>query len=555
MKKNGLVILPFAALLILAVSQSLATTVASMPWLPYVGYVLAAACLGGWFYGDREFFKHFFSRKGFRYGASSGLLVVMVITALVGFAYLTSRDTFNKKWDVTKNQVSSLAPASVEVAEKLKDKDIEVQAQGFFSNPEELANFKRLVGLYVLEGAPITVDYVDPGQNPEQVIAAEIKAENTVIFEVGERTSRITTFTEEDITNVLLNLMKEGSKKVYFTKGHGEGGLSSQERSGFAMVGDFLGDQKIQAQEVSLIEAGALPEDADLVVIAGAQYDFQPGEITLLEDYLKAGGSLLVAVGAVVDLPQLHALTEKYGVLIEDDALFLDPRDIRARMYGQQFAFVTDFDDMHGITKKFSSSSRAGVQMLWPATRSISLLKDKEGEEKKADSGYSTQMIIKTAPNVVRVAGIKSPKDLENVGQDRLSMGGPYGVMAVSVLDAVEPAGTAETDEGVDQEEESKLGDEPVRGGTLAVLGSAAVMSNLGIRMAPVHAEFAGSLVSYLVRDDNFVSIAVKKFDSGHLDLSSNKSQYLRRFLLWIYPALFFGVSLLYWLLRRRKTA
>ena len=550
MKKNGLVILPFLALLVLAISQSISSAYVGLTWLPYVGYVLAAVCVGAWVYGDLDHFKHFFSRKGFRYGASSGLLVVMVITALAGIAYVTSRDTLNKKWDITKNKVSSLDSSSVEVAQKLKEGDITVQAQGFFSSPDELTLFKRLVGLYILHGAPIVVEYIDPGQNPEQVIAAQIKSENTVIFSVGDRTSRITSFEEEEITNVLLNLLKTGSKKVYFTKGHGEGGLDSQEENGFSVARDVLDDQKIEVLDLSLLELGMVPPDADLLVVAGPRYDFQASEVALLEEYLKGGGAVFMAVGSVVNLPEVKSFMGKYGVALGQDLLLLNPQDPRARMVGLEHAFITDFDDMSGITKKFSKRSGVATQMLWRMSRSVSLLKDKEGEEKKEESGYRTSMVIKTAPHVGRVVDVTSPKDLQPLSQERYRLDGPYGVMAVSILDK-----PASAEEGKEDNEEDSTEEEATRGGTLVVAGSSDFMNNRGLTMGQAHRELLGSLVSYLIRDENFVSIPNKKYDSGNLELSSSGAQYSLIFLFWIYPALFFGASLLYWLFRRRKAA
>lgn len=579
MKKNVLVVLPFLALLILGVTESVSSTyVALSSWFPYVGYALAFGCVAGWFYGDREFFKHFLSRKGFRYGASSGALVLLVIASLVGFAYLTSRDTFNKKWDVTKNKVSSLSEASLEVAAKIGERDEGIKARGFFSNPDELAEFRRLIGLYVLHGASIDVEYINPGQNPEAVMAAEIKSENTVIFDLGERNSRITSFTEEEITNVLLNLLKSGTKNVYFTKGHGEAGTDSTERSGFSLAKDILDDQKIEVAEVSLLDAGMIADDADLVVIAGPQYDFQPGEIQLLEEYLQGGGAVVLAVNSVTPLPQLNDFAQKYGLLINNDVLLLDGRDPRSRLMGQNYALVTDFDSRHSITKKFSEDSGAGAQMLWEASRSVELLKDAEGDLNKPEEGYQTALIMKTAPYVVRVTDVNSAQDLQNLSQDRISQGGTYGVLAISTLDApdnVESSAEESSEGHVSGEEEEASGEEQdgtevsssedesdgildtesQRGGTLVVAGSVGFMTNSGLQMSGAHRDLTGSLVSYLVRDESFVSIASKQFDSGNLDLSSDSAQLTLFFSKWVYPALLLGLTLLYWLYRRRKAA
>ncbi|MCY4443640.1 MAG: Gldg family protein [Proteobacteria bacterium] len=547
--RTGLIVLPFLAVLVLAISQAVASAFVNLSWVSYLGYGLAAACLASWVYFDRLKFKRFFSRKGFRYGASSGVFVLMIFTALVLIAHVTNRDTFNVNWDVTKNKVSTLDEASVEVVEKYTSAEKSVNVTGIFQQPDMQTKFDNLLKLYIAAGLTVEKEMIDIASNPQRIQALKVTSENTAIFKVGSRDARITTFAEEDITNALLNLLKDGSKRIYFTKGHNEPSLTATDANGFANVKQLLDIQKIESSELSLFEEGSVPEDADLVVVAGGQYDFQQGEVDLLENYLKQGGSVLLAVESATDLPLLNAFTQRYGLKIENDYLIIDNRDPRSRMF-PGYASVSDFDSMHSITKSFSAKggARGGVEMFVNFARSISLT---DSDNSNTNKEYNAQLIAKTSPLVMRITDIKDRKDLETVKPDRISRdGGPYGFVGVSTLTVTAKADTEDEDKDKKTTDSSST---PTTG-NLVVLGSAKVLSNQSL-VQPVNRDFFGDLVAFLVRDENFVTIPNKEFSSGSIDMTSPKSQLAYNFMLYIYPFLFLGVSLLYWLVRKRKTA
>ena len=350
--KSGLLVLPFLSVLLLAITKALSSAFLDWGWIPYVGYSVAGLVLVAWVWFDWKNFVAFFKRKGTKYGVNSGGVMILVLASLVGLAYVTQKETFNKRWDVTKNEVSSLSQESLDLIEKFAASKEVVQITGYFYSAEVKGNFERLAKIYMGHGAPLQLNFIDPKKNPEQVVAAKLTSENTAIFDFAGRTSEITSFSEEEITNVLLNIIKEGSKTVYFTKGHGEPSVGASDASGFSLVKELLGKQKIQVKDVSLVEEGKIPDDADLLVIASPQYDFREGEVELLSTYLKQGGAVALSVSAAVSLPILFNWVAENGLKIEDDILLFDTRDPRSIIYGRGAVIVSEFDGMNGITKK-----------------------------------------------------------------------------------------------------------------------------------------------------------------------------------------------------------
>lgn len=539
--KSGLLILPFLAVLILTATEAVSSALLEYStWISGVGYVLTAGVLLAWIVLDQHNFKSFFTRKGFKYGASSGGVVLIVFAALIAIAYVSQQPTFNKKFDVTTNKVSSLADQSIELVDKFKQAGSTVNITGYFLGQEVQAEFQRLIKLYQGYGAPFKLEFIDIPKNPDKVQAAGLTSDNTAIFDYNTRTSRITEFTEEEVTNVLLNILKKDSKTIYFTKGHGEPSISADDNEGFSIAVAELGKQKINVADLSLFAESKLPEDADLIAISAPQYDFNDAEIDALDTYLQGGGAVVVSVSPAVTIPKLSAWVAKYGLKIGEDILLMDQRDPRVMFFGKTSVIVSDFNSMNGITKKFSGGggSRSGVNLILSLARSISALDADTDASPAGDDTpeFNAEIIASTAGFILKYDGIATQEDLAAGLNPQEATAGSHGVVGISKLSA-----SAEASDGSP--------------GQLVVVGSGHVFSNHAMRLQETNRDFMGALVSYLTRDDNFVSIPMKEFSEADIDLTSQASRLFYKLIVWIYPFLVLGATVMYWLIRKRKAA
>ena len=73
-------------------------------------------------------------------------------------------------------------------------------------------------------------------------------------------------------------------------------------------------------ESFSLLNMDEIPEDADALLIYAPESDISSEEATLLEDYLEAGGKLLVIAGPTESgtLTNLYSVLESYGVEAAD---------------------------------------------------------------------------------------------------------------------------------------------------------------------------------------------------------------------------------------------
>lgn len=542
--KPGLLILPFLAILVAAIGMAAGSALPEIGWVPALAWGTALVVLALWVTLDLDNFKAMFRRKGAKYGASSGLAIVFGVTSIVGVAVIAARPRFNKSIDVTRDKLNTLSDQSTKVIASIKSSGAPVKVEVYASDEKVNADLRDLFGLYQSKGASLQVEYIDPQTHPTQAMAAKVTEGNTVIFRHGKQEKRLSAFTEEKITNALVNVLKDKSKKIYFIKGHGEGALKGAEATGFNSVAMDLESNRNSVEELSLLETAKVPEDADMIVVAGPKYEFKEEETRIIEDYLKRGGSMLTMVGAMTPVLQLNKLLGKFGVQYNQDLLILAPNDVRAQMIGQNNAIISEFDEFSPVTKDYARVSQ--VQMVMRNTRSLSEVNDNAQKLK-------VTLAAKTSKEIIRVKNVSSPADLENLQEDRWEAGS-FPVVAVaagkSTLLPTAAASTAAKDAKSDAGK-GDLGGGKGRESRLVSVGSVEFANNQGAQLAENKDMFA-NMINYLLQDEDFIAIRPKDPTKSTINLTTRSSQAALTFLVLIYPFLFMGGGTVAWLRRRR---
>jgi len=543
--KTALFIIPFISLLIAAIGTAVGSAFTEISWVTYVSWATSLAFLALWVSLDLAGFKRFFARKGAKYGASSGATVILGVLIITGLAFLGSKPRFNKSFDVTKAGINTLSEQSIKIMKGLGEKKSTIDVKAFFQDEQQKSQFQDLLTLYLRVSDSLKVSYMNPQINPTDAIALNITSPNTVIFNFGSQEARITTFTEEKITNALIKVIKGGVKRIYFTSGHGEGSLRDSEPDAYKAVVEELESNKYKVEEVSLFESGGVPKDADLLVIAGPKYDFKKEEITLVDQYLEKGGALLIMVDAMVPTAEINRLMTSYGLSFNEDLLILRPDDPRAQLLGQNNAIVSKFDKMNPVTKDFAGQQSLVVVMS--NTRSI----DIESENKLS---LKTSLVGETADIVIKVKGVRSQSDLGSISEDRVESGS-FGVIAVASgrVPGVNMASNDEANSEAKSDVSSKTADadEMKKEVRIVAVGSAQFASNLGAQRAE-HRDLFMNMANYLLQDEDFISIRPNSMEKGTIDLSSSSSQLSLVLLAFIYPFVFLGGGVLFWLKRRK---
>ena len=247
-----------------------------------------------------------FKTRSFRIGGYSVAATALVLAILIVLNVLVG--VLPSKWtqlDMSSNQLFSISQQTEEI---LTDLDENVNVYWVSQSGAEDDTLGALLDKYAGMSSKLTVSQKDPNVNPTfiQKYVSTGLYNNSLIVECGDRFRYVPydEIFEYDYSNYYvdgsysINFAGEGAltsaiayvtsdtlPKVYLLSGHGEPALSDS-------FSDAAEKQNMELAELSLLSAGAIPEDASAVLIYSPQSDISADEQKLLSDYLAQGGKL-----------------------------------------------------------------------------------------------------------------------------------------------------------------------------------------------------------------------------------------------------------------------
>lgn len=228
-------------------------------------------------------------------------MVFCILTASITFIgishYLAHH--WHIRWDVTQNKQHTLSTKTIAYVSTLTT---EVQLTAFHVGmpPKYLQDI--LKEYERVSAGVIKTKIIDP---IEQIAYAAkfgnaINAdERKVIVESGANRKDVDfslkALSEEALTNAIASVSR-GPRTVYFLTGHGEYSSSSQEYVGLSKFKALLADNNMHSKTLMLGISQAIPEDCDVLIIAGPKSQLSQHENTLIADYLTKGGDALFLI-------------------------------------------------------------------------------------------------------------------------------------------------------------------------------------------------------------------------------------------------------------------
>ncbi len=297
-----------------------------------------------------------------RHGSNALLMTIAFVGILVVINYLANQ--YSRRWDLTEDQANSLAPETVQVLESLQSP---VQAEAFFSSRRPVATAQDVLEKYkTSSNGKFDYELVDPEINPVRAQEAGISGDGVIVLNMEGRSELITFPAEEEITGALVRLANPGERAVYFITGHGEYTLSGTDENNYASAVSLLEAKNYKVEELNLLAANAVPEDALALIVAGPTKPLSQKEVDLIESYMEAGGSLVYLAeprvttqfGEETDPLALYLL-EKWGVISGDDLVIDMSSSQPVVVIGSRFGD-------HAVTRKLQT-----FNLILPTARSI----------------------------------------------------------------------------------------------------------------------------------------------------------------------------------------
>ena len=163
-----------------------------------------------------------------RYGTLAASSVLIVLGILVAINYIGKQQ--NKRWDLTAAKQFSLSDQSRNVLAKL---DAPLRSWCSRRRPN-FQRFRDRLKEYEYASKQVKTEYIDPDKKPDGRPAESGRSSTArSSSNYKGRTERVTTDTEQDITNGIIKVVSGQQRKVYFTQGHGEKDTASTERDGY----------------------------------------------------------------------------------------------------------------------------------------------------------------------------------------------------------------------------------------------------------------------------------------------------------------------------------
>ncbi len=280
------------------------------------------------------------SKAAFQNGAMASVLTAVVLAAVILVNLLVgalpSRFT---QWDMSQSGLYSISDTTKDLLNGLEqDVTFYYMAQSGYESDSVVTYLDR----YTQQSSHLNWEQIDPAVNPTfaQQYNAQNASEGSIIVVCGERSKVIDAYDlytydysnyyttgsyevlfdgEQQLTSAVYYVTTSDLPKLYALTGHGEQSLSYDQQNALTM-------QNIELEELSLVSAESIPEDAAGVIIAGPTVDYTADDVELLRTYLNGGGKLLLLSDTSVNTPNLKALLAEYGLspmeglVVEGDA-------------------------------------------------------------------------------------------------------------------------------------------------------------------------------------------------------------------------------------------
>lgn len=267
-------------------------------------------------------------RIAFKGGAYSIAITAIVLALLIVINILVSAlPTTLTKYDISATKLYSVTSNTKAVVNALEE---DVTIYWIVQADAEDAIIENLLSKYESLSDHITVVKRNPDVYPTfaEQYTDETVTNNSLVVECGSRIRYIsyddiylyemdmtsysynTSFDGEGaITSAIDYVVSEELPQIYLLEGHGEAELP-------ATFSDQLEKENIELQNLSLLTADVIPDDADCLIIYAPDSDISNEELEMLADYVETGGKLLVMAGPVEgdSLENLYSLLDDYGV-------------------------------------------------------------------------------------------------------------------------------------------------------------------------------------------------------------------------------------------------
>ena len=436
------------------------------------------------------------------------VIFTLLYTGIIGMlAWVSTQYVYQADWTIGAR--NSVSPETRELLDTMPDA---VAITAFMhDDPLLTEQLRDLVASYQRYKDNITLEIINPDTVPERVRELGIASGGEIVIAYRDGREKVQTLAELQFTNALLRLSRQDERWIVFVSGHGERKPFGETNHGLGIFGRELENKGLRVQTLNLSES-PIPGNTHLLVLASPQVELLPGEVEILQDYVRNGGNLLW-LAEPKRLESLQPLADQLGISFLPGTVV----DATGQMFGVSeptFAIVTGYP-RHKITREMNAVT------VFPE---VAALETAEGGE------WAALPLLTTLERSWTELGELEGEIRFDQGTDEQAGPLDIGVVLTRTLDV----------EGTDTEQRVLvIGDGDFLSNTY--LGNA---GNLGLGLQAVH---------WLSHDDAFIDIRVRTAPDATLVLTNTARGVIGFGFLLGLPLLLLLSGLVIWLRRRRR--
>jgi gliding motility-associatede transport system auxiliary component len=455
--------------------------------------------------------KASFGKRSTQYGTNTVVMTVIVIGILGMINFVGKRH--HKRVDLTSAKLFSLSDQTEKIVKGLKT-DVTIYHFAKETNPtvnDLLSEYKGV------NQSKLSFKVIDPQKDPGLAKKFGVRSFGETVVASGEKHEKVDTAQEEAVTNALLKVTREKNKVIYFTQGHNEVDISSQEGRGYASAKKGIENQNYEVKTVNLATNPSIPADCSALIIAGPKVALLPTEASLIDKYVDAGGKLFLMQDPDTDAG-LDELLKKWKIALDSD-IVVDSSGL-GQLFGMGPAapLVTTYES-HPITKELANG-----MTFFPLSRSVKTIDN-------SSSQFVSSLLFKTSESSWGEKNLKSGSAEYNEGVD---VKGPV------------PLGAVSTKVVAGNEKEKRYGKEA----RVVVIGDSDFANNSYIRMQR-NGDLFLNAVSWLAEDEDLISVRPKNQENRTVQMTEGRSMLLKWLSLIFLPGSILIMGIAVWVRRR----
>lgn len=344
----------------------------------YIALGVAILSLAGFVLLDPQALMTSLTGRTSQYGVTTALMSLIFVVLVVAL-YILVREASFEPIDLTEAQKYKLSQQSIDLLGNLEE---DIHIVGFYpeqdvTQRDEAERWLRQYERY--SNGKITYEFVDPERDPLRAQQLEITGPGSLmVFTRGDQHAEAGFADENAMTGALVRVISGEARKLYVVTGHGERSIDDFAGTGLSQARTMLERVGFEIEALNLLEKGAVPEDASMLMVAGPQAQFAPVEVEALKAYLDAGGAALLMFDPATGGGQMG--NGLLGLAFSSDGTRLATAGADGSVKIWNVRSGTQLQDLHGHSSdvmdvafspddsQLASAGRDGTVRVWNAS-------------------------------------------------------------------------------------------------------------------------------------------------------------------------------------------